>query len=304
MRKAILISWLSISATTGYLQTALPDSVDIWASHFLDKTISDVQKFNENVRFIESMTEWLEGTETWNADFSKLTSVAIQSTQDKTLRIFTWFVLGKDGYHPQGLVQTKTPKLKSPVITRLFDKSTDSRGSQFKTLNSKSWLGALYYDMVPFKVKGKKYHALLGYNPGNGLFHRKIIDIVQIMNNGQPRFGAPVFEKDKKFAHRIILEYDARAKVTLRYLDDKKMFVFDHLIPSRPELVDQIQHYVPDMSYDAFELAKNGWQYKADIDARNATEEKGNDGNRLVIDGVNDQNTLEQKSSGTNPDKQ
>lgn len=304
MRKAILIIGLSGIVNTVYLQSVLNDSSAIWASHFLDKTISDQQKTLENERFIESMTDLLESNESWEADFSALKSVSIQTSIDKSIRIFTWFVLAKDGYHPQGIIQTKVPKMKTPVVTRLVDKTNDTRSAQFKTLNAKSWLGALYYDMVPFKVKGKKYYAVTGYNPGNGLSHRKVIDIIQVMNNGQPRFGAPLFEKDKKFAHRIVLEYDARAKVTLRYLNDKKMFVFDHLVPSRPELADQVQHYVPDLSYDAFELVKNGWLYKPDIDARNATENEGNQGTRLVIEGVNDQNTLEKKSAGGDPDKE
>jgi hypothetical protein len=196
-------------------------------------------------------------------------------------------------------VQTNSKKTKNPVVTRLYDQGEDLRSAQFKTLNAKSWFGALYYDIVPFKIKDKKYFMLLGFNPGNGLSHKKVIDVVQVTSNGQPRFGAPVFEKDKKMANRIILEYDGRAKITLKYNRDTKMVVFDHLIPQRPELADQYQFYVPDMSYDAFELNKLSWTYKPDIDARNATENLGTEGNRLVIDGINDQNTLEKKVSGS-----
>lgn len=304
MRKAFLSLGLFLIVTSGYLQSTLNDSSVIWASHFLDKSISDQQKNQENEKFTEAMMEVLGENNSNEVDFSGLKSVSIQTSADRTLRIFTWFVLLKDGYQPHGIIQTRVPKIKTPVVTRLYNKTNDTRSAQFKSLNSKSWLGALYYDLIPFKIKGKKYYAVTGFNPGNGLSHRKVIDVIQITNNGQPRFGAPIFEKDKKFAHRIILEYDARAKVTLRYIDDKKMFVFDHLVPARAELVDQPQHYVPDMSYDAFELVKNGWSYKPDIDARNATEENGNQGTRLVIDGVNDQNTLENKSSGTDPEKE
>src|SRR5688572_32007912 len=109
------------------------------------------------------------------------------------------------------------------------------RQPDVKSLGPKNWYGAIYYDLVPFKVKGKKYYMLLGFNPGNGLSHKKVIDIVQVMSNGQPRFGAALFEKENKTIYRYILEYDARAKVSVRYDEKKKMVVFDHLSPVRPE---------------------------------------------------------------------
>lgn len=305
MRKVILsIIGLILFIPFGSSQSSNLDSLAIWSSKFLEPKISDDIKTSLNEKFIEVFTDELSSQNSFDNLFTSLKSVSVQTSPDKSFRIFTWFVLQKNGYQTFGLVQTTSKKLKTPVVTRLYDQGEDLRSAQYKTLNAKTWFGALYYDMIPFKIKGKKYCMLLGFNPGNGLSHKKVIDIVQIMANGQPRFGAPIFEKDKKMANRIILEYDARAKVSLRYNDNSKMVVFDHLMPQRPELIDQYQYYVPDLSYDAFELKKNAWVYNPDIDARNATEEEGTQGTRLVIEGVNDQKTLENKMSGTDNKKE
>lgn len=298
MRKLILsILGLTIFFQAGFNQSSI-DSLVVWSSKLLDVKLGDETKLNYNEKFIEAFTEDLSLKGSIENDYSKLKSVSVQTAKDKSFRIFTWFVITKNGYQTFGLVQSANSKSKNPIVTRLNDKGEDLRSAQFKNLNAKTWFGALYYDMVPFKIKGKKYYMVLGFNPGNGLSHKKVIDVIQIMANGQPRFGAPIFEKDKKMANRIILEYDARAKVSLKYYEETKMVIFDHLAPSRPEFLDQYQYYVPDLSYDAFEFGKDEWNYKADVDARNADENLGSDGNRLVIDGVNDQKTLENKISG------
>jgi hypothetical protein len=303
MRKSVFVILGLVSCNIPVFCQTEMDSLVAWSSKFLDQKSTDDVKTYYNEKFIESFTEVLEDKNSLDRDFHELKSVSVQTSPDKNLRIFTWFTITKTGYATHGLVQSIIPAIKKPVVTTLRDQGEDLRSAQYKVLNAKSWFGALYYDMIPFKIKGKKYYILLGFNPGDGLSHKKVIDIVQVMNNGQPRFGAPLFEKDKKAASRIILQYDARAKITLRYNAETKMIVFDHLVPSRAELVDQYQNYIPDLSYDAFELKKNNWEYKPDIDARNADENAGSLGERYVIDGVNDQKTLENKMSGGNNEK-
>lgn len=306
MRKFTLsILGLFLLAHVGFSQTNM-DSILFWSSRFLDMKLSDETKDIENQKFIEAFSEELSTKNSFDNSYADLKSVSVQTSppfQGKSFRIFTWFTIHKSGYKSHGLVQSISNKIKTPVVTSLNDQGETIKSAQSKTLNAKNWFGALYYNMVPFKLKGKKYFLLLGFNPGNGISHKKVVDVIQIMSNGQPRFGAPVFETNSKMTNRIILEYDSRAKITLRYNDATKMIVFDHLAPLRPELTDQYQYYVPDMSYDAFELAKDSWVYKADVDAKNATEENGSEGIRLVIEGVNDQKTLENNMSGIKEDK-
>ncbi len=304
MRKSIFVILGLVFLSIPVFAQSETDSLISWSSKFLDKQYNDETKLVNNELFIDELTSLLENKKSFDRSFPELNSVSVQTSHDKSFRVFTWFVITKSGYKTFGLMQTINPKIKNAVVTRLSDQGEDLRSAQFKTLNAKNWFGALYYDMIPFKIKGKKYHLLLGFNPGNGLSHKKVVDVVQIMNNGQPRFGAAVFEKDKKTASRIVLEYDARAKISLRYIDGVQMIVFDHLSPSRPEFVDQYEHYVPDLSYDAFELTKTGWKYLPDVKPLNPDENAGSEGVRLVIPGVNDEETLKNKMSGGsgNPD--
>lgn len=298
MRKSIFVVLGIFCLSISVFSQTETDSLAAWSAKFLDKQYSDEAKLANNESFIEEFTALLEDKKSFDREFPELKSVSVQRSSDKSFRIFTWFVVTKTGYKTFGLLQSIQPKIKNAVVTRLTDQGEDLRSAQFKTLNAKNWFGALYYDMVPFKIKGKKYHLLLGFNPGNGLSHKKVVEVVQIMNNGQPRFGAAIFEKDKKTASRIVLEYDARAKISLRYIDQAKMIVFDHLSPSRPEFIDQYEHYVPDLSYDAFELTKTEWKYLPDVKPLNPDENTGSEGVRLIIPGVNDEETLKNKMSG------
>ncbi len=302
MRKVILSIFFLFLIPFGFSQSNM-DSLVFWSARLMDKKLSDQVKENENKKFIELLTDELSDPSSFENSFAELKAVSIQTSPDKSFRVFTWFTLLKTGYKSHGLVQSNVKKIKDPVVTYLQDQGEDLRSAQYKTLNAKSWFGSLYYDMIPFKIKGKKYYAVLGFNPGNGISHKKVVDIIQIMSNGQPRFGAAVFEKDKKMATRIILEYDSRAKVSLRYNEELKMIVFDHLVPSRPELENQYDKYIPDLSYDGFAFESKAWIYKPDVPAVNTSEEQGSQGTRLVIDGVNDQNTLEKKISGEDEKK-
>jgi len=302
MRKLLVCLVFSLTAGLGsYAQNT--DSLGIWASMLLDKKWSDEVKLATNQKFIDFLTQELEDPATIDKSYSHLSSVSVKTSQDKNFRIFSWFVLTQKGYQTFGLFQTIVKKNKKPVITVLRDQGPSMKQADSKSLGGKNWFGALYYDMIPFKINGKKYHMLLGYNPGNGLSHKKVIEVVQVMSNGQPRFGAAVFEKEKKTVYRYILEYDARAKVSLRYNEKKKMVVFDHLSPLRPEFENQFDKYVPDMSYDGFELSSKNWLYVPDVPALNTTEENGNNGTRLIIDGINDQGTLERIISGDGNNK-
>jgi hypothetical protein len=68
--------------------------------------------------------------------------------------------------------------------------------------------------------------------------------------------------------YREVLEYSSGAVASLKFLSDKSI-VFDHLVPVSSDLKDRKEYYAPDFSYDAYELEKGLWKFKADIDARN-----------------------------------
>jgi hypothetical protein len=52
------------------------------------------------------------------------------------------------------------------------------------------------------------------------------------------------------------------------YLRKENYIVFDHLIPTSPNLKDFPDWYVTDLSFDAFKWENNQWRYEKDFDAK------------------------------------
>lgn len=256
----------------------MEDTLVALSQPFLDPQASDDLKLQRQARFMEVMENLLSDPASVQYPFSKLTHISIQSPSDHSFRIFTWFLLTSSGYKPQGIVQVYLAKKKSCKVFPLEDKGNELRSVSYKTLDPDEWLGCVYYSMVEFKQKDKKFYLLLGFNGNDGITHKKIIDVLTIAANGSIRFGASVFFNDQRMASRVVFQYSAKAKMGLNYDTKTKMIRFDHLSPIRPGLEEQYQHYVPDMSVDAFHLEKGKWVYKKDVDARNPGENEGNSG--------------------------
>lgn len=88
-------------------------------------------------------------------------------------------------------------------------------------------------------------------------------------HGSSPKFGTPIFNIGKKVKKRVIFEYNSQAIMSLRYDEDKKLIIFDHLSPPDPSLEGQYQYYGPDGSYDALKFKKGKWILLEDLDARN-----------------------------------
>jgi len=69
---------------------------------------------------------------------------------------------------------------------------------------------------------------------------------------------------------RILFEYSARVQMSLRWIDSKKMIVFDHLSPTKASLTGNYQYYGPDFSFDALRFENGTWELVEDVDVRNS----------------------------------
>lgn len=279
------------------IDTADKDSLVAWSSVFLKPETPDEEKAQSNTKFTNLLSTLLQSSHEYLIeDFTYLKGISVLTSPDKNYRIYTWFNLTKQGYKTYGVVHTYMRNRKKNIVEILKDDSDDMRSPMYKSLDASSWFGVVYYDMQTFTYKGKKYQILLGYDGHDGLSQKKVIEVVQFGTNGKIRFGAPIFWNEKKSYYRILFEYSASAKVLLRFDDKNNRYIFDHLAPLRPELEGQFQYYVPDLSYDAFQLKSGKWEYKGPVDLLNPDENLGNQGNRFVIQGVNDENTLKKKT--------
>src|SRR5437667_347518 len=78
-------------------------------------------------------------------------------------------------------------------IFPLFDAGdTLAYGTQ-QILGPNNWWGQLYYNIIQKTINGKNYYTTFGFEAGDLLVRRKIIDILTFDEKGMPKFGAPLF---------------------------------------------------------------------------------------------------------------
>ena len=150
----------------------------------------------------------------------------------------------------------------------------------------------LYYKIILKKTKSKRYYTLLGWDGNDKITRKKIIDVLTLDNNGTPRFGADIFNNQKKYPKRIIFEYSANCNMSLRFSTKKDSIVFDHLAPNSPQLEGQFQYYCNDGSYDGFGFKGGKWNYGMDLNAINEKDEK----DKLYIDPRTDNSKNESRT--------
>lgn len=196
--------------------------------------------------------------------------ISILTDPDKKFRIFTWSLkwgsdenVTADSFEFYGAIQINNPE--KLELYGLYDSSSRMDRPEFITLPARFWYGALYYDMAVVKYKKKKYYTLLGWDDHTMASNRKIIDILVFDDSGRPQFGSPVFKMngdDKPAQHRVIFEFRDDARMTLRYIEKKKLIVFETLEPPNPNSVGMYETYLPDGGYDYLEFKKGYWLKK------------------------------------------
>lgn len=197
----------------------------------------------------------------FNNDFEELSSISIADSRDGVFRIFSWQLYkSPDAYEHEAIIQFYD-KEKDLVI--LDDQSDDIRYPDQKELSVNRWFGALYYNIIPFKVKGKMKYLLFGFDGATSTENCKIADILNIDKKGNISFGAPMFEtvfQDvKRTSYRHFHQYDQNAKAVLNYDAEQEIIIYDNLIPWTSKEFGVGLTYVPDGSYQGFKLKKSKW---------------------------------------------
>ncbi len=116
-----------------------------------------------------------------------------------------------------------------------------------------SWYGALYYKLIPKKIKGETYYFLLAFRDVNHVMNEKLIDVLY-QEDGELKLGkSDFFENDRT---RFTLSFSDRANVKLNYDENEKMIVYDNLIPRS---INNTVVYVPDGSYKGLKWKNKKW---------------------------------------------
>lgn len=240
---------------------------------------TDEEKRILNQELLVEFEKALEQPNSFDYGFDSIKKdIHILNSDDGKFRIVNWELAKENGtYDYYGFIQSKhTVKKKTTTIQLypLIDRTDEIRNLDNHIGDNKKWLGMWYYKIITKKYKSKTYYTLLAWDGNNSYSQKKIIDVLTFDAKGVPRFGADVFNYERKFPKRIIFEYSKSCNMSLKYSNKKDSIVFAHLAPTQPLLEGQFQYYCTDMSYDGFGFKKGKWNYGTNINAINEKDEK------------------------------
>jgi hypothetical protein len=283
MKKIIFLFLFLLSlACVAQEKTALDlyqDTLQTICKNLYASKITDNEKQKLNQQLLLTFERALNTSNSFDYPFDSLKKdMAILTSPDTKFRIINWNIPKDDGTQEYyGFIQAKYKNKEKTEIIQLYpliDRSAEIKNPENAINDNKKWFGMLYNKIILKKTKGKTYYTLLAWDGNDNFSRKKIIDVLTFDANGTPRFGADIFNMQKKYPKRVIFEYSANCNMSLKYSDKKDSIVFDHLAPTQPQLEGQFQYYCGDMSYDGFGFKKGKWNYGIDLNAINDKDYK------------------------------
>ena len=277
MKKTILINILaffciSCSAQKGNnsLFVEYEDTLKVMAHHIMNAE-TEAEKRTANTAFITNLTEVLQYEKSFKFPFDSLPTIARISSPDNTFRIFNWLLKKDNGnYEYFGIVHYHNKKRKRYEVILLVDNSANIRNAEQEDLDAKNWYGGLCYKIAYIKKAGRKYYTLLSWDGNDGYSTKKIIDVMYFSGKNKIKFGLPIFKQNKKESQkRVILEYDSKTSISVKYHSKEEKIVFNHLVPPNKDLEGLEEYYITEGTFNAYQYKRGKWWLQQDIDIRN-----------------------------------
>ena len=219
----------------------------------------------KNKVFKTELAKTLEKEGALTYPFSQLTTVGFIDSPDKQMRIVNYNIEQDD------LTQKYTcfiihydKRKKEQYVTELKDNSFGMPTQPTEILSSDEWYGALYYKIIPIDKGSKTIYTVLGWDYYGPSSQVKLIDAIYFTGSSV-KLGSPIFKIGKTTQKRVFFEHSKKTSMALNYEEHRGRIIFDHLSPESPNLKNYRSYYVPDMSYDAFELQSNKWILQEDV---------------------------------------
>lgn len=196
----------------------------------------------------------------------KVTNMLRLEGPKQRFAIYTWQMPNEQYvYQRFGVIAIKTKR--GVKVHQLVDKLDELPMVDFKICKPEEWPGAIYYQLIPLKGEDELY-TLLGFASGEGkATHQKIIELIEVKENGRVRFGAKKFKVDqfmdktlRQAPMRLILKYSSKYTASVRWNEKEKMIVMDHLAPPQANMKGLYQYYGPDFTYDALRWEYGWWE--------------------------------------------
>ena len=277
MKKLILINILSLLIFNVFAQKGnnnliaeYEDTLKVMAYKIMNAETEEERRI-ANTAFTTNLTEALQYEKSFKFPFDSLASIGRINSADNTFRIFNWILRKENGtYEYYGFVHYHNKNRKRYELIPLIDNSANIRNPEQAELDASNWYGCLYYDIAYIKKNGRKFYTLLGWDGNDPYSKKKIIDVMYFSGKNKIKFGLPIFKKSKKESQkRVILQYDSRTSVSVKYHEKDNKIVFNHLIPRRKDLEGLYEYYIPEGTFNAYFYKKGKWWLEQDIDIRN-----------------------------------
>ena len=246
------------------------DTLKVMA-HTIMNAGSEEEKRLANTAFITKLTDVLQYEKSFKFPFDSLPTVARILSPDNTFRIFNWLLKKDNGaYEYYAIVHYHNKQRKRYEVIPLVDNSSNIRNAEQEDLDAKNWYGGIYYQIAYIKKIGRKYYTLLAWDGNDGNSTKKIIDVMYFSGKNKIKFGLPIFKiNNNESQKRVVIEYDAKTSVSVKYHQKEKRIVFNHLIPPNKDLEGLEKYYIPEGTFNTFQYNKGKWFLKQNIDIRN-----------------------------------
>lgn len=199
----------------------------------------------------------------------RMSTVAIASHPKANVRIFSFNIILQNGvFHHYGVIQLKTKIGVSlwPLHDTAQNLPNDAKEMR---LEYPQWIGGLYYQLFPHKVKKTQYYIVMLFDGHNINSNRSIIDVLSFQKDLDsedpkaiaPVWGAPIFRDgldDPSEEMRVIMEYHKSARILMRYEVAKKIIVFDEVGPPFSAVAGNPYYYIPTGDYSGYRASKRG----------------------------------------------
>ena len=231
------------------------------APFVISSTTDSAKKASAN-ELLTKLLEVLANPASFDYEFANLrmTTVAIASHPKANVKLFTFNIILKNGvFNQYGVIQRKT---KSGIsLFTLYDSAQNLPKDYLETtLEHPEWIGGLYYQMIPHKIKRKQYYVLMMFDGHNVNSNRSIIDVLSFEND-LPVWGAPIFRdgiEDPSEEMRVVFEYHKSSRILMRYEEEQKIIVFDEVGPPFPAAQGNVYYYIPTGDYSGYKPSKKG----------------------------------------------
>lgn len=211
------------------------------------------------IKIIKVLSKALREEGSFDYKFDSLNSIAIMEPEDKKFRIFTWqFAFDNGTYRYFGVIQSNENK---PQLQPLVDYTNFYEHIDSIIVDADRWIGALYYQIIPFKSGKNTYYTLFGWNGNNVRTNKKYIDILWFDKDGKAKFGYPLFSMLKgKSPTRVVFEYKKDAALSISYYPEIKQIYYDHLVSLNGSADSTAIDLVPDGTLESFQWEKGKWK--------------------------------------------